>query len=172
MNRTQHWSGRIAIAVTSAAILGLVAHASPEPANTDAVPPQIAASLNAICRIGDQGRPDPAWLRESFENDHCSAPREPPALDGTKASRDQLMAGLAAARQFAASAERYQECISAYLTQRMQEAQRTGTPVKAAVLTIETHRIVASAASKKRVSDRIAMAVDDFNAEGSECPDY
>lgn len=171
MNRTQHLSGRIAIAVTSAAILGLVAHAAPQAANTYSIPPQIAASLTAICTTGDQGRPDPAWLRQSFENDHCSAPQEPPVVDGTKASRDQLMAGLAAAKRFAASSERYQECISAYLTQRLQEAQRTGTQIKTSVLTIETHRIVASAASNKRVSDRIAMAVDDFNAEGSECPD-
>lgn len=92
-------------------------------------------------------------------------------LDGTKASRDQLMAGLAAAKKFAASADRYQQCISAYLTQRMQETARTGKPMKANVVTIESHRIVASAASKKRVWDRIAMAVDNFNAEGSECPE-
>jgi hypothetical protein len=127
--------------------------------------------LAPICSTGDEGRPDPAWLRQSFENDNCWLPQEPPAVDGTKASRDQLMAGLAAAKKFTASAERYQECIGSYLAQRKQQAQRSGKPMKATLVTIETHRIVASEASKKRVWDRITMAVDTFNAEGSECPD-
>ncbi len=172
MNRTQRSASGIAvIVVASAAILGSAAHEPPEPTSTSSVPPQIAASLTAICRTDDKDRPDPAWLRQSFENDNCWAPQEPPVLDGTRASRDQLMAGLAAAKRFAVSAERYQQCISTYLTRRMQEAEQTGRPMKATVVTIETHRIVASAASKKRVWDQIAMAVDIFNAEGSDCPE-
>ena len=153
------------------AILGFVPPVSPEPAATSSLPPQIAASLSAICGTANAGRSDPAWLRQSFENDNCRAPQEPRVPDGTRANRDQLMAGLAAARRFAVSTERYQQCISAYLTERMREAQRTGAPMRATTLTIESHRIVASAASKKRVWDQIAVAVDTFNAEGSECPE-
>ncbi len=171
MNRSQHWGGRIAIGLASAAILGFMPPASPQPAATSTLPAQIAASLSAICSTTDEGRPDPPWMRESFENDNCSAPQEPSLPDGTKANRDQLIAGLAAAKKFAASAERYQQCISSYLTERMREAQRTGTPMKANILTIESRRIVASAASKKKVWDQITMAVDTFNAEGSECPE-
>jgi hypothetical protein len=170
MNRTRHLGGRIAIVVASAATLAFVAPVSPEPAATSSSPAQTAASFAAICRTGDEVRPDPAWMRQSFENDNCWLPQEPPVVDGTKASRDQLMAGLAAAKKFTASADQYQRCISSYLTQRKQEAERTGKPMKATLVTIETHRIVASEASKKRVWGRIAMAVDIFNAEGSECP--
>jgi hypothetical protein len=163
-------SGRgTAIVVASAAILTLVTQVSPEPA-VSSIPPQTAASFAAICATGSEGRPDPAWMRQSFEDDHCSLPQEPPVLDGTKASRDQLMTGLAAAKKFAASADRFQQCINSYLTLRQQEAQRAGKPVKLTLVAIETHRIIASEASKKRVRDRIAMAVDDFNAEGSGCP--
>jgi hypothetical protein len=163
MNRT----GQLA----SAAILGLVVHMSPEPAATSSLPPQsAAASPGAICSTGNAGRADPAWMRQSFDNDQCTLPAEPPVLDGTKSSRDQLMAGLAAAKAFAASAERYRQCISDYLAQREQQAARVGEPMKLTLVAIETRRIAASEASKRRVRERIAMAVDDFNAEGSECP--
>jgi hypothetical protein len=162
MNRIQQ--------LASGAILALVAHVAPESAATSSIPPQTAALFAPICATGDAGRPDPAWIRKSFEGDNCSLPQEPPVLDGTKASRDQLIAGLAAAKKFAASADRYQQCINAYLIQRQQEADRTGKPMKVTFVTIEKHRIVASETGKKRVRERIAMAVDDFNAEGSECP--
>jgi hypothetical protein len=170
MNRARVGAG-VAILVGSAAILTLAADASPEPAATTLLPPEIAASLIAMCSTGFYRRPDPAWVRQSYQNDHCSLPPEPPALDGTKASRDQLMAGLAAAKKFLASADRYQNCISTYVTQRKQKAERTGTSMQEKLLSIEAQRIAASAASKQRVWDQIAMAVDDFNAEGSECPD-
>ena len=151
-------------------ILALVAHVSPESAATSSIPAQTDAAFAAICKTSGEDRPDPAWMRQSFEGDQCSLPQEPQALDGTKASRDELIAGVAAAKKFAASADRYQECINAYLTQRKHEAELTGQPVKLTLVAIETHRIIASEASKKRVHKRIAMAVDDFNAEGSECP--
>jgi len=154
----------------SAAILAFVAPVSRESAATSSIPPQTAAAFTAICSTGSQGRPDPAWMRQSFQDDHCSLPDEPPVLDGTKASRDQLIAGLAAAKKYAASADRYQECINTYLVRRKHEAERTDKPMKLTLVAIESHRIVASEVSKKRVRDRIAMAVDDFNAEGSECP--
>ncbi len=170
MDRTQKLGGGLTIGVAGALLLGFVAQVSPERAATFSIPPQTAASSAAICRTGDEGRPDPAWMRQSFENDNCWLPQEPPAPDGTKASRDQLMVDLVAAKKFTAAANRYQQCISSYLAQRKQEAERTGQPMKATLVTIETHRIVASEASKKRVWGRITMAVDNFNAEGSECP--
>ena len=170
MDRTQRWGDKIAMVVASAAILALVGPVSPQPAAASFIPPRIAASFTAICRTGDAGRPDPAWMRQSFEHDDCRLPEEPPVVDGTTASRDQLMAGLAAAKRFAAATERYQTCISAYLTQRKQAAERTAKPMKASFVAIETHRMIASEASKKRVWNRITMAVDTFNAEGSECP--
>ena len=169
MRRGQQLGGRTVIAVASAAILTLVTQVSPEPA-VSSIPPQTAASFAAICTTGNEGRPDPVWVGQSFENDHCSLPQEPPVLDGTKASRDQLMTGLAAAKKFAASVDRFQQCVNTYLNQRQQEAQQTGKPVKLTLVALETHRILASETSKKRVRDRIAMAVDNFNAEGSECP--
>jgi ribonuclease PH len=154
MNRTQRLAGRIAIVVASVAILGFVPRVSPEAAATSSTPPQIAASLNAICTTRDEGRPDPAWMRQSFENDHCSAPQEPPVLDGTKANRDQLMAGLAAAKQFAAAAERYQECISAYLTQRMQEASAAGNLAENRVSPSPHHALKAAPAGAWRPAVR------------------
>lgn len=169
MNRTQPLGGGIAIVAASTILLALVADVSIRTAAASFIPPQTAAVFAAMCST-DEGRIDPAWMRQSFENDHCSLPPEPPVLDGTKASRDQLTAGLAAARRFVASAERYQQCISSYVARRGQEPERNGKSLKGAFVTMETHRIVASQVSEKRVWDQITMAVDDFNAEGSECP--
>lgn len=171
MNRIQQIGAGTAIVTASAAILAFMAHASPEPAIPSSILPQTAASPAAICSTGDGGRPDPAWMRQSFENDNCWAPQEPPVIDGTKASRNQLMAGLAAAKKFTTSADRYQQCISAYMARRKKESERNGKPLKPIFTAIETHRMIASEASKKRVWDQIAMSVDDFNAEGSECPE-
>src|SRR5579871_5677875 len=133
MNLTQQLAGGV--------ILALVAHVTPESAVTPSIPARTDAAFAAICKTSSVDRPDPDWMRQSFEGDHCSLPQEPQALDGTKASRDELIAGLAAAKKFAVAAERYQECINAYLTQRKHESERSGQPVKLTLVAIETHRI-------------------------------
>ena len=36
---------------------------------------------------------------------------------------------------------------------------------------IENHRIAASRADEKKVSDEVTLAVEQFNSFGSDCPD-
>lgn len=182
MNRVQQVGAGIAVVAASAALLVFVAHASPAPSpppkpvsKPDALsstPPQTEAALVSICStVVDDGRPDPLWLRQSFENDNCWAPNEPIAPDGTKASRAQIEAGMRAAKLFMVSADRYQKCISDHLGKERQEERRTRHPASATFVLVETHRLAASDQSKKRVQDAIALAVNDFNADGSGCPE-
>jgi len=171
MNRI-HFSAGTAVVAAGAAIWAFVAHAAPEPAAITSIPPQTEAALATLCGTTvDDGKPDPAWLRHSYENDNCWAPEEPAVIDGTKTTRAKVEAGMLKAKLFMASADRYQKCLSEYLAARQNEATRTGKKLAMTFVTIETHRLVASEASKKRVADQIAMTIDDFNADGSGCPE-
>ena len=42
---------------------------------------------------------------------NCTAPVAPAAVDGTTATRDQLVAGITAAKAFIAASDTYQQCI-------------------------------------------------------------
>src|SRR5580700_2165202 len=74
-----------------------------------ASPTQLASRtpFGAICRTSGVGdaRPDPAWMQTSFAHDSCSAPAMPAPVDGETASREQIVAAMAAMKRYAAAAD-------------------------------------------------------------------
>ena len=120
------------------------------------------------CNVKDgaaaDSRPDPAWVSASYDNDHCAAPVLPARLDGQRASRDAIMAYVAAEKRYDAGADAFQRCIEQFVGARNQT-------ISPALAIIENHRILASRAAKEKLSAQVAQAVTAFNAFGSDCPD-
>ena len=114
-------------------------------------------------------RPDPAWVGASFSGDNCWAPALPAAFDATNASREQIVAAMATAKGYKAKADAYQRCIASAVSSRKAAAEKTGEPLDAAFVTIETHRITASEDNKKKAEQLVAAEVEEFNLPGSEC---
>jgi hypothetical protein len=169
---------------TGAAFLGLTvvsgflttmidAHAR-LPAKT-ASPTQLASRtpFGAICRASEIGdaRPDPAWVRTSFANDSCSAPPMPAPVDGYTASREQILAAMAARKRYAAASDVFQRCVSDFLFARKAQSDRDGKPVDEALVILENQRIAASERSKRRNAKQVTYAIHSFNEYGSDCPD-
>ena len=98
-----------ALALAAAALTVAVAlevfpvRAAPEPL-PDTRPTQQAPTEQAIetfaalCRSEEvvDSRRDPAWVSQSFAGDNCQAPRPPRVIDGAKASREEIVAGMEA----------------------------------------------------------------------------
>jgi hypothetical protein len=131
------------------------------------LPPQpaIAATFTTtICASNpvEDTRPDPAWVSASFENDHCWAPAMPAALDGYSASREDVVAGMAAAKSYAAQSAAYRKCISDFA------ARRSGGGKSFQL--VENHRLLVSEKNQRIVDGRINAAIEAFNEYGSECP--
>jgi hypothetical protein len=130
--------------------------------------PTFAATCNLEDGAATDSRPDPAWVNASFANDNCRAPALPARLSGATASRAAIMAYTAAEKRYDAGAAAYQRCIQHFLSAR--PAQRKQS-LDVALVMIENHRIVTSRNNEKKVSDQVALAVTQFNAYGSDCPD-
>jgi len=146
-----------------------VAMAAPRPA-----PAARAASTNTFvptCSAGEvvDSRPDPAWVGASFAHYNCWAPAMPAPIDGAAASRDQIVAGMAAAKRFDILADAYQKCIGNFVVARKAVADKAGKPIDVALVTIEDHRIAASENNKKKLSALTRNAIEAFNKLGSEC---
>jgi hypothetical protein len=148
-------------------------NATPAPWAPSAQSSAAADSFGPVCKANQiaDSRPDPAWVVASFGNDHCVAPAMPAVIDGYTASREQVVAGMAAAKSYGEKADAYQQCISNYLAIRKEAAGRDKKPIEAALITIEDHRIIASQADKKKAEGQIEVAINAFNEYGSECPD-
>ena len=63
-------------------------------------------------------RPDPAWVGQSFARDSCTAPQMPAPIDGLTASRNEIVAGMAATNRYAAASDAYQRCIRDFVAVR------------------------------------------------------
>ena len=114
-------------------------------------------------------RPDPAWVGASFDADNCWAPVLPAAFDGTDASRDQIVAAMATEKSYKAKVGAYQQCIAHVVASRKTAAEKSGKPLDAAFVTIESHRITAGEDNKKKADQRLAAEIEAFNEPGSEC---
>jgi hypothetical protein len=131
--------------------------------------PAAGKSFAATCR-GDQildSRPDPAWVSASFASDHCQSQPLPAPIDGARASREQIVAAMAGAKRYEASADAFQRCVSDYVA-----ARRTGKPLTQAELVIENHRLLVSQRASQRAQAQVNVAITAFNEYGSECPDH
>lgn len=131
------------------------------------------ARFAPTCR-GDEvldSRPDPAWVRASFANDHCQQPGLPPAIDGYTASREAVVAAMAASKRYAVAAGQFQKCVSDFVAARQAEAHHGGMALTPSQIVIENHRILASARAKEIADAQVRVAINAFNEYGSECPD-
>ncbi|HYS46716.1 MAG TPA: hypothetical protein VEM35_09765 [Rhizomicrobium sp.] len=157
----------VAIAATGAF---LVAKAAPEPGKAVAVS-RLGKdkSFAPICKSGEitDSRPDPVWVGASFADDKCRAPRVPAPVDGFTASREQVVAGMAAVKNYIAASDAFQRCIHDFVAARKADKK----PIDMSLVIIETHRVIASENSKKKVADQVKVAINAFNEYGSECPD-
>src|SRR4051812_27350913 len=168
---------RIAIGVGLLAALaapGLlrVAKATPQPAAKLSAAPAAGKPFAAICKTGEvvDSRPDPAWVGQSFARDNCTAPQMPAPVNGLVASREEIVAGMAATRRYAAASDAYQRCIRDFVSLR-QSRPDAGKPVAMALVTIENHRILAAENNKKKARARMDASIMAFNEYGSGCPD-
>jgi hypothetical protein len=139
-----------------------------------ALPAQVAAGkpFAPVCKANEvvDSRPDPAWVGASFAGDNCRAPSMPAPLDGLKATRQQIVAGMAAAKRYAVLSDAYQKCIADFVALRKTQADRGAKPVNTPFVVIETHRILVAQENKKKADNQIKVAINTFNEYGSECP--
>ncbi len=143
--------------------------AAPEPkALPDARPAKPTPdTFAAVCRDDEVlNRPaDPAWVSQSFIGDNCQAPKLPAVIDGAKASREKIVAGMAAAKNYAAAADAFQRCVSDFVAER--KARNALSPAQ---VIIQNHRILVSQRAKETATSRMQMAIMAFNEYGSGCP--
>jgi hypothetical protein len=159
-----------AAALTAAAALEFFpvrAASEPKPL-PDARPTQQAIeSFAAICRSEEvvDSRRDPAWVSQSFVGDNCQAPPPPRVIDGAKASQEEIMAGMAAAKTYAAAADSFQKCVSDFVA-----ARKAASPLSPSQAIIQNYRIQVSQKTKAMVAAQTRVAIVAFNRYGSECP--
>ena len=125
----------------------------------------------AVCKSGEvvDSRPDPAWVGQSFARDNCTAPQMPAPVNGLVASREQIVAGMAATKRYAAASDAYQRCIRDFVSVRQSRAD-AAKPVALALVTIENHRILVSETNKKKAKASMDASIMAFNEYGSGCP--
>ena len=162
----------VLVAAIATAGTMFVAKASSERA-VSLAPPTVPAGDKPFARIckSDEvvdARPTPAWVRASFASDNCRAPSMPAAIDGFTASREQVVAGMAAAERYAAASDAFERCVQNFVAAR--NADESGKPANMSVAVIENHRVLASQRNRKIVSARMDAAVSNFNEYGSGCP--
>jgi hypothetical protein len=168
----------LTVSVLALAVLGIAAapRLLPAPAAPElkqrliALPVQPALqTFAAVCRDDAvvNRRPDPAWVRQSYIGDNCQAPSQPAVIDGYTASREKIVAGMAAAKSYAAAADNFRQCVSAFVTARKTDSARSLTPSQ---VIIQNHRILASEKSQETVAAQMNMAIMAFNSYGSDCP--
>jgi hypothetical protein len=123
----------------------------------------------AICRADEvvDSRRDPAWLGQSYVGDNCQAPQMPGAIDGYKASQEQIVAGMAAVKRYAAAADSFQKCVSDFVAARKTGSGRPLTPSQ---VIIQNYRVLVSQKSKETAEGQMRVAIVAFNKYGSDCP--
>lgn len=138
------------------------------PARVAAAAPSAGKTFAPACRDSQvlDSRPDPAWVRQSFDRDHCLEPAMPAVFDGARASRAQIVAATASAQVYGAAASAFQKCIADFVS-----ARRNARPLAASELIIENHRILLSQRSAGRAQAQARAEVVAFNAYGSGCDD-
>ena len=149
----------------------LVAKATPQPAAKVSAAPAAGKPFAPICKSGEvvDSRPDPAWVGQSFARDNCTAPQMPAPVNGLVASREQIVAGMAATKRYAAASDAYQRCIRDFVSVRQSRAD-AAKPVALALVTIENHRILVSETNKKKAKASMDASIMAFNEYGSGCP--
>jgi hypothetical protein len=159
----------------------LVARAAPAPGKTapgGAAFTSLAAKSKGTTFAASCGqemtvdlRPDPEWITQSFAKDDCWGPPVPAFINGYSADSGKVNASMAAMEKYIAEARVYQKCIANFVVAKRAEADRTNKTLDKAFLVIEDHRIAASQANEKKVATQVAITIDQFNQNGSDCTD-
>ena len=165
-------TGMVLVAAVAAAGTMYAAKATPEPGKPVAVSRAVPAGdkpFAPICKSDGviEGKPDPAWVAQSFANDHCLAPPMPAALDGAKASREQVVASMGAGERYAAAAGEFERCVQNFVDAR--KTAKDGQGISTPLVIIENHRIAASRRNTQLVAARVKAAIVSFNEYGSDC---
>jgi hypothetical protein len=157
------------LAVVAAPEFFPVVSAAPEPVPVISKP--APKTFKPVCR-GDEvldSRPDPAWVSQSFHKDNCRAPLLPAALDGAKATREQVVLAMDEARRYAAAANQFQRCVSDYVAAKRTEAAQGGASLTPSQIIIENHRILVSQRAVQTAAAQVRVAINAFNSYGSDC---
>ena len=165
-------AGLCAALAVSGGLLVAKATPQPQPLVKASVMPAEGKPFAPICKSGEvvDSRPDPAWVGQSFARDNCEAPQMPAPINGLVASREEIVAGMAATKRYAAQSDAYQRCIRDFVIARQSRPDAT-KPVAMALVTIENHRILVSETNKKKTRARMDASIMAFNEYGSGCPD-
>jgi hypothetical protein len=96
--------------------------------------------------------------------DACSRPTAPGTIDGSTATKDQLLASRAAAQAFIAASDSYQECVLAGVTAQREAAKAAKKKfdekiAKAAQVTIDANQV-----DKQATGDNLNTAVRAYKA--------
>jgi len=157
------------LAVAAAPEIFPVVSAAPEP--VPAISKPSPKTFKPVCR-GDEvldSRPDPAWVSQSFNKDNCRAPLLPAALDGTRATRTQVVSAMGEAKRYAAMANEFQRCVSDFVAAKRSQAARGGTSLTPSQIIIENHRILVSQRAAQTAVAQVRVAINEFNSYGSDC---
>jgi len=95
----------------------------------------------------------------------------PAPLDGSTASREQIVAAMAAMKRYAAASDAFQRCVSDFLLARNAQNDRDGKAVDEVLVILENQRIAASERSMRRNAEQVEFEINSFNQYGSDCPD-
>lgn len=159
------------LAVAAAPEFLPVVNAAPEPAPV--ISKTAPKTFKPVCR-GDEvldSRPDPAWVSLSFNKDNCRAPLMPAALDGSVATREQVVSAMGAAKRYAAAANAFQKCVSDFVATKRTDAAKGGAALTPSQVIIENHRILVSQRAVQTAAAQVRVAINAFNSYGSDCPD-
>lgn len=166
--------GMSVVLVAAAAGTMFVAKAAPEREAFTAAPKTVPSGdkpFAPICKSNGviEGRSDPAWVGASFANDHCTAPPMPAVVNGLTASREQVVASMAAMKNYTAASDAFERCVQDFVTTYKARSQESRQPVNTPLVIIENHRIVASQRNRKLVIARVNATINAFNEYGSGC---
>jgi alpha-beta hydrolase superfamily lysophospholipase len=98
----------------------------------------------------------------AFADDTCQAPPVPVAVDGATASRDQLVAAIAAVKTYIAASDTYQTCIGDYLAAQKVQADKDKKPVDPATIQAEGDKVTANQNNKQTIGDAINVSIGAF----------
>jgi len=100
-----------------------------------------------------------AGVLPAYAEDACTVPPIPVVVDGNTASRDQMVAGIAAVKAYITLSDTYQACIGDYLAAQKAQADKDKKPMDAALNRAENDKITANQNSKQTVGDAINGAI-------------
>ena len=95
----------------------------------------------------------------AFAEDSCPVPPQPAVVDGSTATKDQVMAGIAAVKTYIAASDTYQGCLNDYINAAKAEADKNKQPLDPALVKLEEDKATASQNSKQTVGDAINTSI-------------